>query len=430
MSPEKRRAAQFHVTPCQTRELRPVRIVPGKITYNEAQHLAIKAPVESVVKLVLVAPEQVVNKGDRLAIVNSPAIGMARDAVAQCKSDLLLAQREADRTEQIGKNLAELLDFLKQHPDAAAIEKRFDDKVLGAHREEVLAAYSKLSLAEAVAENMIVLAGSGSVSGRVIQERRNMRDVAKAAFTTVCEEARFEISQDLEKSGAALQHAQRMLAVNNQRLESLGGDSSDAEDISRGALSELVIRAPFDGRVVERLTTSDARVAAGEPLFVLANTDTLWVSAEVHERDWSLLGGERPHELTLHAPSLPESNTLARVIFTAGKISPETRTLSIVGELDNRQRKFRPGMFVWVSVPMGGPRSVLAVPVSAIVEHEQTRFVFVAEGLDTFRRVDVLTGLETPDWVEIKGGLEAGQNVVEAGTFILKSELLLEHETE
>jgi multidrug efflux pump subunit AcrA (membrane-fusion protein) len=85
---------------------------------------------------------------------------------------------------------------------------------------------------------------------------------------------------------------------------------------------------------------------------------------------------------------------------------------------------------VWVSVPLGGPRNVLAVPASAIVEHEQTRFVFVAEGLDTFRRVDVFTGLETPDWVEIKSGLDAGQNVVDAGTFALKSELLLERETE
>ena len=296
--------------------------------------------------------------------------------------------------------------------------------------EEIIAAYSKLNLAEAVAENMRSLEGSGSVSGRVIQERRSNREVAKAAFTTACEEARFEISQDREKSLAALQHSERMLAVCRQRLESLGGESSDAENVSRGALSELVVTAPFDGTVVERLTTAAARVAAGKPLFVLANTDTLWVSAEVHERDWNSVGGEQQHELVLHAPSLPDSDTPARVKFTEGKISSETHTLTIVGELDNRKGKFRPGMFVWVSVPMGQPRRVLAVPASAIVQHEQTKFVFVADGPDTFQRVDVTTGLETPDWVEITDGLKAGQNVVDAGTLALKSELLLEHEAE
>jgi multidrug efflux pump subunit AcrA (membrane-fusion protein) len=79
---------------------------------------------------------------------------------------------------------------------------------------------------------------------------------------------------------------------------------------------------------------------------------------------------------------------------------------------------------------MGQPRRVLAVPASSIVQHEQTRFVFVADGPDTFRRVDVITGLETPDWIEIKDGLKAGQDVVDAGTFALKSELLLERETD
>jgi RND family efflux transporter MFP subunit len=410
--------------------LRPVRIVPGRITYNEGQHLEIKSPAEAVVKQVFAAPEQLVKKGDRLAVLSSPEIGMARDAVAQCKSDLVVAQREADRKEEIAANLSALFDFLKQHPEPAEIEKRFDEKTLGAHRQEILAAYSKLYLAEAVAENMRSLEGTGSVSGRVIQERRSIREVAKAAFTTACEEARFEVSQDIEKSRAALQHSQRMLAVCRQRLESLGGESSDADSVSREALNELVVTAPFDGKLVERLTTSAARVAAGQPLFVLANTDTLWVSAEVHERDWNLVGGDELHEFVLHAPSLPDSDTLARVKFTEGKISSETRTLSIVGELDNRQGKFRPGMFVWVSVPMGQPRRVLAVPVTSIVQHEQTKFVFVADGPDTFRRVDVTTGLETPNWVEIKDGLKAGEKVVDAGTFALKSELLLERESE
>jgi len=222
LSQNKLRSVQLHVTPCQIRELRDLRTVPGKITYNESQYLEIKAPAGAVVKQVLVTPEQPVKKGDRLAVLSSSEIGLARDAVAQCKSDLVLAQREADRTEQIATNLAALLDLLKQHPEPAQIEKQFDDRVLGEHRQQIVSTYSKLFLAEAVTDNLGPLEDSKAVSGRVLQERRSDREVAKAAFATACEQARFEISQDREKSQAKMQHAERMLSVCRQRLDSLG----------------------------------------------------------------------------------------------------------------------------------------------------------------------------------------------------------------
>ena len=55
-------------------------------------------------------------------------------------------------------------------------------------------------------------------------------------------------------------------------------------------------------------------------------------------------------------------------------------------------------------------------------------FVFVADAADTFRRVDITTGLETEEWVEIRDGLAVGENVAASGVFALKSELLLERE--
>jgi hypothetical protein len=44
--------------------------------------------------------------------------------------------------------------------------------------------------------------------------------------------------------------------------------------------------------------------------------------------------------------------------------------------------------------------------------------------------VDVEVGLETPDWTEIRSGLSEGTQVVGRGAFYLKSELLLEGESE
>jgi Cu(I)/Ag(I) efflux system membrane fusion protein len=69
---------------------------------------------------------------------------------------------------------------------------------------------------------------------------------------------------------------------------------------------------------------------------------------------------------------------------------------------------------------------VLAVPESAIVRHEGRVFVFVVEGNDKFVPRDVAIGPTIDSWVEIHSGLTEGDRIAVAGTFVLKSELLLE----
>ena len=63
-----------------------------------------------------------------------------------------------------------------------------------------------------------------------------------------------------------------------------------------------------------------------------------------------------------------------------------------------------------------------------MVTHDQQTFVFVRENEHSFRRVFVETGREANDRIEIRSGLKDGDLVVFQGTFILKSELLLEAE--
>ncbi|MFM8704987.1 MAG: efflux RND transporter periplasmic adaptor subunit, partial [Planctomycetia bacterium] len=99
-------------------------------------------------------------------------------------------------------------------------------------------------------------------------------------------------------------------------------------------------------------------------------------------------------------------------------------------ELANTDAHYKPGMFVWVDLPQGAVRDSLAVPAAAVMRHERKAFVFVPDGENRFRRVDVTTGQTGDDFVEVTAGLAAGQQVVVRGAFVLKSELLLEKEAE
>ena len=64
------------------------------------------------------------------------------------------------------------------------------------------------------------------------------------------------------------------------------------------------------------------------------------------------------------------------------------------------------------------------------MRHEGKVFVFVPDGPGRYRRMDIEAGREEGGFVEVKRGLEAGQQVVARGAFLLKSELLLEKEEE
>jgi Cu(I)/Ag(I) efflux system membrane fusion protein len=75
---------------------------------------------------------------------------------------------------------------------------------------------------------------------------------------------------------------------------------------------------------------------------------------------------------------------------------------------------------------LGGPkRDVLLVPSEAVIRTGTRDVVIVSEGAGTFRSVPVRVGLEGSGKTEVLEGVEAGQQVVVSGQFLLDSEASL-----
>jgi cobalt-zinc-cadmium efflux system membrane fusion protein len=270
---------------------------------------------------------------------------------------------------------------------------------------------------------------SGALSRRTLEERQSDREVAAAQFAAACDSARFSAGQERDKAQAAAEQAERLLAVAQQALANLLGPHADMTAVTaREKLSELVLLSPLAGRVEERQAVEAARVAVGGPLFVVADTSTMWVSAEIHERDWPALDVARQGTIAVRVPALGGKELSAQVRFVGAQVAADTRSVPLVAEIANPEGKLRPGMFVWCLVPLAQTRQSLVVPPGAIMRHENQAFVFVPAGKDEFRRVDVRTGTESAAAVEILGGLSPGEQVVDRGAFFLKSELLIERE--
>jgi len=413
------------------RDLQETRRVPAKIGYNATRRLEVKMPVGGVVTRVLVQLGQHVKSGDTLAILTSVDVGLARDEVVQSEAEAEIARKERDWNQQIAVNLDALLEMLKSHPSPEEIDVAFRDKLLGSHRDRILSAYSKYLLSDRTSEVSESLASRGALSDLTIRERRSGKEVAHANYESAREQSRFEAMQQRAKTQAAFDHAERLVNVSRQKLKlQLGPFAEIADTSADSALCEVRLHAAIDGLVEERRVTDASQFQPAQNLFVIANTDTLWVSAQLYEREWALLGKNTLSELSVETPAAPGEALTAKVLYVSVEMSADTRAVPLVAEINNTDGRLKPGMFAWVTVPVGSARSVLAVPETAITRHEQKAFVFVEQAPGEFRKVDVLLGMTSPEFVEITHGITAGQSVVDQGVFQLKSELLLQVETD
>ncbi len=439
----------------ETRRLREHLTVPGRLDYDARYRLDYASPVDGIVSQVFVKVRQQVARGDSLAEVSSPNIGMARDEVRKREDELAIVQKEADWANEIGDNVAALLDSLSNNPPLESIERQFQSRVLGSYREKILGAYSRLLFVEKVNTSTKQLGEGGVISGRIIEERTSNLEVAKASFTAACEEASFQTRQDRARAKASLEQAERLVQISKEHLRTLVGSKLESDAGGKGAaegvtdleedgtaaggrplepgsraLSALVLRTPFDGLVEDIFVARGERVKAGDRLFVVADTRTLWVRAQIHERQWTTVEVGEGQEVRVNVPGAADHDTTARVNHVGATVEAESRSVPLVAELQNDDAHYKPGMFVWVDLPQGSEREALAVPAASVMRHEGESFVFVPDGPDRFRRVAVKTGLEGDGFVEVKGGLEAGEQVVSRGAFLLKSELLLEQDEE
>jgi len=429
----------------ERRSLRARLTIPGRLDYDARTRLDYNSPVDGIVSRICVQVRQHVARNESLAEVSSLEVGTARDAVRKREDDREIARKAAEWAATIADNLESLLDMLAGHPPTEDVERRFSGRVLGDYREKIIGGYSRLVLVEKVNASAKQLGEGGVLSGRIVDERTSNLEVARATFAAACERARFDTQQERDRARAALEQAERLVQISRENLRTLVGgrleraaadaagptavppaEPDDGVDMADG-ISVIALRTPFEGIVEEVFVSRGQRVRAGDRMFVVADTGRLWVRAQIHEKQWTMVDVAEGQTVRVVVPGSDEHKTTATINHVAATVDAASRSVPIVAELENDDAHYKPGMFVWVDLPQGEVHEAPAVPAAAVMRHEGQAFVFVpVEG--GYRRVDIDTGIETDDFVEVTRGLESGQEVVCRGAFVLKSELLLENE--
>jgi len=426
-------AAQFESVPAESRPIQHVHTVPGRIKYDDAKHVDVRAPMDGILAEILVTPGEQVKVGQLLAVLRSAEIGQARSEILKRQQQSEIATQLLRRETTLAKNLTLLSTMLDEEKSLDSIEAAFNHLALGSYRQEILAAYSKMRLSSELLARIEPLADSGSVSVRVLRERQSERQVSETAFRTARDQATFAANQSKLKAEADLAESQRQLNLAWQSVDNLLGykeDRQKVELINEDVLSRLEVRAPITGSVESRSFAGNERVIRGSSLIVLANTDSLYVAASIRDNDWSAISLQPGTKLSVSVPALKDREFEASIRYIGREVQSDTNSIPLVATIANSEGLLRPGMFVRVTIPIGAPRKALSVKPESVIQHDNQQFVFVALSNGSFKRVDVSTGQASDDWIEVTQGLSAGELVVTHGAFLLKSELLLKGESE
>ncbi len=446
LTPDKLKAAGIELADVELTQVRPESKVPGRLKYDDRRHVEVRSATGGIVTAVHVNPGDQVQAGDVLIEISSPEVGSARADVLQRAAELKLAADSRDWEQDICDGLAKLSTAIRDRKPVESIKQEFKNVTLGKNRVQLLSAYSDLLLAESLVSAARDSVNSGVVPGRIIAERTNGRDNAEAALLTALESLTYTTTVSRRHAEVAVEDAERRLRISRQSVLSLLGhsdadetptspvsenkaaDGKTTETTNPESLSRVQMRAPFAGTIERRNFSPSERVAAGDGLLTLADTVTLWVAADLREREWSALILKTGDEIVVE-PATPDAKPLiARVHFVGREVDPTTNAIPLIAVIDNANGQLRPGMFVRVVVPLAESRDALTVPESSVLEHDGHTFVFTPDGNDTFRRVDFIPGLHVNGKVEVISGLHADQQVVSRGGFYLKSEMLLEGE--
>jgi Cu(I)/Ag(I) efflux system membrane fusion protein len=230
------------------------------------------------------------------------------------------------------------------------------------------------------------------------------------------------LAREAAVRGDTIGTATELLHAARRKLEYWDVPAEEIERIasSRAPIRTLVFRAPRSGVVLAKAVVAGQRVMAGEVAFAVADLDRVWIEGAVFEQDLSAarVGGS----VAVEATGYPGRTRSGRVTFVSPVVNEETRTIAVRVEVENADRRFKPGMLVSLDLATGSAGPVVHVPRSAVLVSGTRAVVFTLMSDGMLEPREVRIGLSTDDRVEVVSGLAAGETVVRSATFLVDAE--------
>jgi Cu(I)/Ag(I) efflux system membrane fusion protein/cobalt-zinc-cadmium efflux system membrane fusion protein len=216
-------------------------------------------------------------------------------------------------------------------------------------------------------------------------------------------------------------YSARLVDAARERLRRWDMAEEEIQELEqRAAPFETVpVLSPASGVIVEKTAVEGMHVTPGQTLFRIADLSSVWVEADVYERDMAAVRIGQAAAVTLDA--YPDQRFAGRATYIYPFVEQQTRTMKVRFELPNPRGLLKPGMYANVQLATSAA-SVLSVPADAVLDSGTEQVVFVALGDGYFEPRRVRTARRVDGMVEVTQGLKEGEAVATGATFFLDSE--------
>jgi HlyD family secretion protein len=341
------------------RNIRSAISTNGKI--EPVKNFEAHAPVGTTVKRVLVNEGDHVKKGQLLVELDAAT---ARSQAAQAQAQLRSAEADISGLEH-GGSQEEVLTL----------------------QAELVKARGEYQTAQRNLEALQRLQQSGAASPGEVRTAQNQMDAAAAQV---------KLLESKQK--------ERYSHPEIARVQAQQSEAQSAYDAAQDVLSQLLIRAPFDGEVYSLPVKTGAYVNPGDLVLQEADLSKVLVRAYVDEPDIAKLAPGERIELTWDA--MPgriwtgEVNSIPATVKLHGARNVGETTCIV----SNQDFKLLPNINVGVTIVTAEHNNVLTVPREALRQEDSSAYVFRVVD-NELRRQNVQTSIANLTSVEIASGI-------------------------
>jgi RND family efflux transporter MFP subunit len=179
--------------------------------------------------------------------------------------------------------------------------------------------------------------------------------------------------------------------------------------LARKALTDTVVRAPFDGLVEQRHVSVGDYVSRGTRVASIIRINPLRVELTVPGQYLSVVAAGR--SVRLEVDAFRGQTFTGRIRYVSPALRADSRALVVEAVVPNDTGQLKPGLFATARIEQQVEAPAVLVPTGAIRVISDTARVFVIKANHTAEERLVTTGQTVGDMVEIATGLKAGETV-------------------
>lgn len=241
------------------------------------------------------------------------------------------------------------------------------------------------------------------------------KDYSDALNDVRLAEKNYKRQQDLVKHGVGIQKELEEAETEYQNKKtSLSNASSTLNAYnSKGSGGTYMIKAPISGEIISsKIVTGQYLKEDSEPVVTVAELSKVWITGSVKEKDIRFISQGDP--VSVKVNTYPDMEITGKVYHISELVDEDTRSIKVLIQCDNPQRKLKPGMFAAITYSAGTEKAVV-IPSGALMQQGDQQYTWIKTGVSSFTKRIVIPGNTSEKKVRIRSGLQPGDIIMIQG---------------